>query len=171
MAEIPKDPLPTPGAPLSVPMPPIFGKIGPGLGVPRDLGEARVFMASYAAHQIAISKIKFNKIGQLVRQDDGKFTVGPLNQQAIQLPGLPWSIGPCQDLQTVLFAYWDKQMESARQRNQLSLRAYLTHLDKKRLLQSYGPLSQEPESTYIKHADEGMFQYLWQEGRLSAVLD
>ena len=157
--------------PPGVDLPPLPEGNGRRMGVPRDQTEARIFMASYAAHQVAISSIQFQNVGQLVRQEDGTVIVGPLNQQAIQLPGPPWSIGPHQSLQTALFEYWDKQMESARKRGQLRLRGYLSHLDKKRLLRSYGPLSQHPGTTYIKHADEAMFQYFWQEGRLSAVLD
>ena len=170
-SDLPKAPVQEASITPDLPMPPIFGDGRPGLGVPNDLIEARLFMGSYADHQIAISNLPFEGIGQLVRSKDGKVEVGPMGQQAIQLPGPPWTIGPCETLQEALFGYWDKQIDALRSRGQLRLRSYLSHLDKKRLLQSYGPLSQRPEITYIKHADEGIFQYFWQEGRLSAVLD
>lgn len=153
------------------PILPKVGGRGPDFGVPTDLNEARIFIASYADHQIAISNLRFENIGQLVRDQDGKVKVRPMCQQAIQLPGPPWMIGPHQVLQEALFGYWDKQVEAARTRGHLNLRSYLTHLDKKRILRSYGQLSREPKATYIKHADEAMFQYLWQDGSLTAVLD
>jgi len=152
-------------------MPPIVANMRPAVGVPKDLAEARLFMGSYADHQIAISNIPFEGIGQLVRSKEGRFEVGPMGQQAIQLPGSPWMLGPCETLQEALFGYWDKQVDAARKRRRPRLQAYLAHLDKKRLLRSYGPLSKTARITYIKHADEAMFQYFRQDGRLSAVLD
>jgi hypothetical protein len=170
LPETPETVPPAPPIP-GLPGPPVFGEVGPGLGVPEDLAEARLFMGSYADHQIAISNLPFEGIGQLVRAENGQFRVGSMGQQAIQLPGPPWMIGPCEDLQAALFQYWDKQIEAAKRRGQLNIRSYLSHLDKKRLLGAYGPLTQNPGSTYITHADDQIFQYFWQEGRLSAVLD
>lgn len=170
LSDLPEAPVPRICMPTGLPMPPILVNNGPAIGVPVDLAEAGLFMGSYADHQIAISNIPFEGIGQLVRSKEGKFEAGPMGQQAIQLPGPPWMIGPCETLQEALFGYWDKQVDAARKRGQPPLRAYLSHLDKKRLLRSFGPLSQST-NTYINHADEGMFQYFRQDGRLSAVLD
>jgi len=170
-SDLPKAPVLEACVTSGLPMPPIFGDSRPGLGIPKDLAEARLFMGSYADHQIAISNIPFEGIGQLVRSKEGKFEVGPMGQQAIQLPGPPWMIGPCETLQEALFGYWDKQMETSRKRGHLRLRAYLSHMDKKRLLRSFGPLSNSATGTYINHADEGMQQFFRQDGRLSAVLD
>jgi hypothetical protein len=171
LSDLPEAPVPRVCMPTGPPMPPIPANCRPALGVPKDLAEARLFMGSYADHQIDISNIPFEGIGQLVRSKEGKIEVGPMGQQAIQLPGPPWMIGPCETLQEALFGYWDKQMEASRKRGQLRLRAYLSHLDKKRLLRSFGPLSKSATGTYINHADEGMFQFFRQDGRLSAVLD
>jgi hypothetical protein len=151
--------------------PPILHNHGPRLGVPTDLAAARMFMASYADHQIAISNMPFQGIGQLARSESGSIAVGPMAQQAIQLPGPPWMIGPCKRLQDALFEYWDHQMNAARARGHNNLRSYLSHLDKKRLLRSFGPLTKFPQTTYIKHADEASFQYFVDRGRLSAILD
>jgi len=171
LSDPPEAPVPRVCMPTGPPMPPVVANGRPALGVPKDLAEARLFIGSYADHQIAISNIPFEGIGQLVHSKEGKFEVGPMGQQAIQLPGPSWLIGPCETLQEALFGYWDKQVEASRKRGKPRLQAYLSHLDKKRLLRSYGSLSKDPKITYINHADEGMFQFFRQDGRLSAVLD
>lgn len=171
LVDIPEATPPPVCVPSGLYMPPNINNGRPGLGVPKELEAARLFMGSYADHQIAISNLLFKGVGQLVRCEDGKIKVGSMGQQAIQLPGPPWMIGPCETLKAALFEYWDKQMDASRKRGHLRLQSYLTHLDKKRLLRSYGPLSKDLENTYVKHADEAIFQYFSQEGRLSAVLD
>ena len=170
LPKLPEAAVPRVCMPTGPPMPPVSANRRPALGVPKDLAEARLFMGSYADHQIAISNIPFEGVGQLVRSEEGKFEVGPMGQQAIQLPGPPWMIGPCGTLQQALFGYWDKQVDAAKTRGRPRLQAYLSHLDKKRLLRSYGPLSKDT-MTYINHAYEAMFQFFRQDGRLSAVLD
>jgi hypothetical protein len=164
----PKPPHPHDGQSNWPPGPPIFGR---RLGLPTDLDEARKFISGYADQQIAISGLQYKGIGQLTRAESGEVTVAPMCQHAIQLPGPPWMIGPCQTLQETLFSYWEHQIKSADVRGPLGLRMYLSFLDRKRLLSSHGPLSDEPDHTYIKHADEGIYQYFMDKGALSAVLD
>jgi hypothetical protein len=152
----------------SQPPHPIFG-YDLVLGVPSDLSEARKFMASFADHMIGISNLSFRGIGQLVRNQSGLVEVGPMAQQAVS-PG-PWRMGPCESLQEALFGYWDEQFAASNASGRWRLRSYLTLLDKKRLIRSFGPLAQDPKTTYIKHPDEAIMQYFVDKGLLSAVLD
>jgi hypothetical protein len=152
----------------SQPMHHIFG-YGPHLGVPNDLDEARDFMSSFADHMIGISNLPFKSVGQLTRNQSGKVEVGPMAQQATS-PG-PWRLGPCESLQEALFGYWDEQFAASNKTGRARLRCYLSLLDKKRLIRSFGPLDKDPDTTYIKHPDEAIMQYFADKGRLSAVLD
>lgn len=146
-------------------------RVGRRLGIPTDLNEAREFVSSYADQQIAISRLRFNGIGQLVREESGEVKVAGMCQHAIQLPGPPWMIGPCQTLQEMLFSYWEQQVKYADLRGPLGLRVYLSFLDRKRILSSHGPLSADSEHTYVNHADEGIYQFFIDKGVLSGVLD
>jgi len=156
------------GIRASQPMHHIFG-YGPHLGVSGDLDEARKFMASFADHMIGISNLPFSGFGQLTRNQSGKVEVGPMAQQATS-PG-PWRLGPCQSLQEVLFGYWDEQFAVSNVQGRWRLRSYLSLLDRKRLIRSYGSLAKDPNTTFIKHPDEAIMQYFTDKGRLSAVLD
>jgi hypothetical protein len=152
----------------SQPMHHIFG-YGLHLGVPTDVDEAREFMASFADHMIGISNLPFKGVGQLTRNQSGKVVVGPMAQQATS-PG-PWRLGPCGSLQEALFGYWEEQFAASNKTGRARLRCYLSLLDKKRLIRSFGPLVKDPDTTYIKHPDEAIMQYFADKGRLSAVLD
>jgi hypothetical protein len=125
---------------------------------------------SYADHQIAISNFSFDAVGQLVRDRSNKIIVGPFLQYAIQVPGRPWQLGPYHSLQDLLFAVWEKKIETERKLGRLRIRTYLSYLEKKRLLSSYGIISSN-QKLFLKHLDESADQYFVQEGQLTAVLD
>lgn len=141
-----------------------------------DLAQARRYMESYADHQIALASLRFDALGQLIRDEAGKIVVGPMLPFPLQ--GDSVALGPFDSLGARLIAFIDHELEILRNRDwklvaplEDRLWQFFQLLDTRRVILGNRTLAERRQDHYLKHADDKPDQYLALDGRLSAVLD
>jgi hypothetical protein len=132
-----------------------------------DDGGARKYMEGYADHQIALSKISFDKIGQLSRAPDGKIIVVPMYNVGYSDHH---TSGPFATYLDYVVDLWYQSIGGHRGEIR-SLQRYLVYLDRKRIVEGCKDFGGPPGEFYIKHADDGAGQNFAHHGELSAILD
>lgn len=130
------------------------------------------FITSYADYQIALSKIRFESIGQLISSPDNEPIMGPIRALDDPLAGLRdetcSSLGEfhIMRIQGVLQAWRDKEEEWGNE----GLMEYITLLECRRWLTTSGWLRKPRTDFCFVHPGINLGNLLVVEGELSAVI-
>jgi hypothetical protein len=130
--------------------------------------QARLYLEGYASHQISLSSIKFDQIGQLLKGPDGNVTIVPMFNYQNRLQQ---SSGPFSTYKDYIIDLWTQEISLRLKYEPKDLISYLVYLDRKRIIQGCKDFEGSPGLFFLKHADDKSDQYFALDGQLSAVLD
>lgn len=133
------------------------------------------FIERFVDHSIGIAHLHYTSIGSLTYDDDDNVIVGPyIDINSVSDAVAPHSPGPFKSMQARYLQQIDWVLDCLRRgliARARPLITYLAHLVARELVNNDADLSKEDECFYIRQPDANGWQYLLENGDLTAVLD